>query len=223
MSLELDCSMSTYLYDQAMLAKLTKWGIPQTATLLAPDDIQTLYEVINHKNDDGGIKLPLITLNRRGNFNITNVAKRPLTINALTIARTKDKSMVLNAIPIELEYQLDIYTRKRVQADEYARELAFNFINYPDIEVILPYEGTNYHHKSMIILEGNIEDNSGVPERIIHGQFTRYTMRLKIDDAYLFDVRIRDTIKEVDWTTIPKDDKGESMTVKAKTNTLDDL
>ena len=51
--------MSTYLYDKAMLDKLKKWGISDNATLLAPDDTQTLYDVINDRNGDGGIQLPL--------------------------------------------------------------------------------------------------------------------------------------------------------------------
>lgn len=191
--------MSTYLYDEAIMNKLKRWGLPNSATLLSPNDIQNLYDIINQQNGDRGIALPLITLNRSGNFNITRVEKSPLSINALKIAKTKERSMQLNAIPIELEYQLDIYARQRVQADEYARELAFNFINYPEIEIIVPYEGANYTHKSMIILENDIVDNSNVPERIVHGQFTRYTMRLKVNDAYLFDVRLRDNIQKISW------------------------
>ena len=128
--------MSTYLYDEAIMNKLKRWGLPNSATLLSPNDIQNLYDIINQQNGDRGIALPLITLNRSGNFNITRVEKSPLSINALKIAKTKERSMQLNAIPIELEYQLDIYARQRVQADEYARELAFNFINYPEIEIV---------------------------------------------------------------------------------------
>ena len=35
-------------------------------------------------------------------------------------------------------------------------------------------------------------NNSDIPERLVSGQFTRMTMRIDIDDAYLFDVRYRD-------------------------------
>lgn len=210
--------MSTYLYDKAMLDKLKKWGISDNATLLAPDDTQTLYDVINDRNGDGGIQLPLITLTRKGNVTIRNANKQPLSINALTIARSLTNYATLNAVPIELQYQIDIFTRKRVQAEEYVRELIFNFINYPEIKICIPYEDANYWHKSMISLNTEIADNSAIPERLIHGQFTRYTMSVKIDDAYLFDVRIRDTIQKVEWTTYPdKNVEGESMVVKAET------
>ena len=38
----------------------------------------------------------------------------------------------------------------------------------------------------------DVEDNSSVPERLINGQFTRFTFNITIDDAYLWDTRIRD-------------------------------
>ena len=43
-----------------------------------------------------------------------------------------------------------------------------------------------------IRLTTEVRDNSAVPERLIPGQFTRYTIGINIDDAYLFDVRTRD-------------------------------
>ena len=47
-------------------------------------------------------------------------------------------------------------------------------------------------HNSNIRLSENIDDNSGIPERLIEGQFTRLTLSINIDDAYLFDYRIKD-------------------------------
>lgn len=41
-----------------------------------------------------------------------------------------------------------------------------------------------------------IQDNSAVPERLVAGQFTRLTMNLDIDDAYLWDVHER-TLKSI--------------------------
>ena len=41
-------------------------------------------------------------------------------------------------------------------------------------------------------MSSDISDNSDIPERLISGQFTRYTIQLEIDDAYLFDIRYRD-------------------------------
>jgi chorismate synthase len=69
------------------------------------------------------------------------------------------------------------------------------------------YIGT---HISNIRLTTEVEDNSDIPERLISGQFTRLTIGIDIDDAYLFDVRIRDNLSIVEgqlWTTTIVDGK----------------
>lgn len=208
--------MSVSLYDKAVLDKLYKWGLNNSSTILAPNDVQNLYEVYSDKTNDKELVLPLICLNRNGNFTIRNTNKRPLTVNALTINKNNKKLETLNAIPIEISYQLDIFTRLRTQADEYARELTFNFINYPELSIQIPYENTNYVHNSTMILDSEIQDNSSIPERLIHGQFTRYTMTFKIDNAYLFDVRIRDVIQGVEAKTYVDGEEDIKIEVKAK-------
>jgi len=105
--------MSVSLYDKAVLDKLYKWGLNNSSTILAPDDIQNLYEVYSDRTNDKELVLPLICLNRNGNFTIQNVNKQPLSLNALTISRNRNHLETLNAIPIEIDYQLDIFTRKR--------------------------------------------------------------------------------------------------------------
>ena len=194
--------MSVSLYDKAVLDKLYKWGLNNSSTILAPNDVQNIYEVYSDKTNDKELTLPLICLNRNGNFKIQNTNKRPLSVNAFRIGSNDKRLATLNAIPIEIDYQLDIFTRKRIQADEYARELTFNFINYPELSIEIPYENSNYIHNSSIILDGEIQDNSSIPERLIHGQFTRYTMTFKIDNAYLFDVRIRNVLQGVEMVSV---------------------
>ena len=62
-------------------------------------------------------------------------------------------------------------------------------------------------HDSNIRLSENIDDNSGIPERLIEGQFTRLTLSINIDDAYLFDYRIKDNWKvESELQTVIKND-----------------
>jgi len=51
---------------------------------------------------------------------------------------------------------------------------------------------------------------------LIHGQFTRYTMTFKIINAYLFDVRIRDTIQGVEAQTIVDNEEDVKMEVRAR-------
>ena len=97
--------------------------------------------------------------------------------------------MSLNFIPIKLDYQLDIYTRYQKEADEYVRNFIFNIINYNKIIIDVPYYDEYFEHTSTIRVGNDVHDNSNIPERLIPGQFTRYTLDINIDDAYLWDIR----------------------------------
>lgn len=46
-------------------------------------------------------------------------------------------------------------------------------------------------HNANIRLEGTATDNSEIPERLIAGQFTRFTIPIYVDDAYIFDYRFK--------------------------------
>ncbi|MBO5711334.1 MAG: hypothetical protein J6R47_00710, partial [Acholeplasmatales bacterium] len=114
-----------------------------------------------------------------------------------------------NAIPIGIAYQLDIYTRYLEEADEYARNFIFNIINYPKLTIELPYESQGIKHDANIRITSDIDDNSDIPERLIPGQFTRLTLGINIDDAYLFDVRVKDNLSIKEVSLIPETDPRE--------------
>ena len=103
--------------------------------------------------------------------------------------------MVLNAIPISIQYQLDIYTRYLKEADAYCRDFIFNIINHPNVKIVVPYNDANFEHNSTLRVSADVEDNSDIPERLIAGQFTRMSLSLDIDDAYLWDTKIRKNVE----------------------------
>lgn len=107
---------------------------------------------------------------------------------------TTSSAQHLNVIPIRLTYQLDIYTRYNEEAEEYIRNFVFNIINHPKLTINIPYNGYNEIKNANLTLDSTITDNSDIPERLIAGQFTRKTLTIIIDDAYLWDVKIKDTI-----------------------------
>lgn len=184
--------MSTYLYDNALIDKIKGWTSSSDITIYAPDDTKRLFEVISDTNNDRSVKLPLIAISRKKGYQITNTNSRPLSYDGLTLDASIEKSIQLNAIPIQLSYQLDIYTRYFKEADEYARNLIFNFINFPVLSVIIPYNDSKILHKSVVEIATDVDDNSDIPERFVHGEFTRLTLNLNVPDAYLWDVRLRD-------------------------------
>lgn len=183
--------MSVGLYDQAFLDKLNNWTRDTKVTVYGQQDLKRIIETEADKNNDQ-ISLPFIILRRIGGFNVLNTSKRPLSFDGATLDANHDIASQLNAIPISISYQLDVYTRYFEEADQYARNLVFNIINYPKLDIVIPYNDENRIHHANIRLQAEVEDNSDIPERLIPGQFSRMSMKIDIDDAYLFDVRYRD-------------------------------
>lgn len=188
--------MSIKMYDDAVLAKFKEWTKKvKNLHIYGPGNTVQLFETIADETNDTPIKLPIISITRPGGYTILNPHKNVRTYDAITLDADKEKSLILNFIPIQIDYQLDIYTRKFEEADAYARELIFNMINHPVLQIQIPYLGVNRPHNGVIRLAQNVEDNSNVPEmHMKYGQFTRFTLNFNIDDAYLWSVRERDNI-----------------------------
>lgn len=189
--------MAVRFYDDALLAKLRRWTPENQVQLTGVNETRRLFEVIADKTNDSTIKLPLIALSRNGGYTIQSKYKQPKSYNGSLLQATMDNGTRLNAIPIGISYQIDIYARHLAEADEYARNIVFNIINYPKLNIEIPYENVGITHDANIRLTTDVEDNSDIPERLIPGQFTRFTIGIDIDDAYLFDVRIKDNMSIV--------------------------
>lgn len=196
--------MAVYLYDEALVNKIKMWTQNTDIHVYGPNETSRLFATIADENNDNPIKLPLISISRPEGFTVTNTNKQPLAFDGLMTEASYEKSIMLNAIPISLSYQIDIYTRYQKEADEFVRNLIFNIINFPVVTVKIPYNSADIEHDSQIILDGSITDNSDVPERIVPGQFTRYTLNISLPDAYLWDVRVRDNVHVEDVFLIPQ-------------------
>ncbi len=190
--------MAVRFYDEALVAKLKKWTQDTDVTLLGVNETKRRFEVLADKNNDQPIKLPLITLSRNGGYTILSKNKKPLSYDGNTFVRSNERSALLNGIPISIQYQIDIYTRYLEEADEYARNIVFNIVNYPKLNIEIPYEDLGITHDANIMLNSDVDDNSDIPERLIPGQFTRLTIGIVIDDAYLFDVHIKKNLSIVE-------------------------
>lgn len=187
--------MSSLGYDDALLSKIKNWIKDDSLRVVSPDEVRKLFEMNIDTSDDKPIKLPLIVLRRLSPIRILNVSKRPLTFDGYRDSINSKKGNQLNAIPIQIDYQIDIYTRYLEESDEYLRNFVFNIINYPRLEIEIPYNDSKLTAYANIRLNPDLEDNSDIPERLVQGQFTRRTISIYIDDAYLFDYRTKDTIK----------------------------
>lgn len=190
--------MAVRFYDEALLKKFQKWTADTQVHLTGINETKRLFEVVADTNNDRPIQFPLIALSRNGGYTIQEKYKQPRSYNGSALVVTTDSGAKLNAIPIGISYQIDIYTRELAEADEYARNIVFNIINYPKLNIEIPYEDSGLTHDANIRLITDVEDNSDIPERLISGQFTRFTIGIDIDDAYLFDVRVKDNLSIVE-------------------------
>lgn len=141
----------------------------------------------------------------------------------MVIRSTDEYGRQLNAIPIEISYQVDVYTRYFQEADAYMRDIVFNIINHPIVTVQIPYLGEDKPHESKITVQSDIIDNSDIPERLVKGQFTRLSLNFTVEDAYLWDVRDRKNVTISDKflnIDIRKDDVD--YVIEHVSNTLED-
>lgn len=190
--------MSASLYDKALVNKLQNWIKDDTLKITSPNETRRLFEYRADITNDNPIKLPLITLRKDPTMTVLQTNKKPMTFDGWRKDNNGVRGSQLNGVPIQLNYQIDIYTRYEEEAEEYLRNFIFNIINYPKLEIEIPYNSSNIRHISNIRLMPDIQNNSDIPERLIPGQFTRYTISINIDDAYLWDYRTKDNAKIVD-------------------------
>ena len=183
--------MAISYYDNALCNKLKNWVGDSNIKITGPEETRRLFQYRADINNDGPILLPLITLRRGNDIQILSVNKKPLVFDGLTLNANKHQSDQLNGIPINISYQIDIFTRYFKEADEYVRNFIFNIIKFPKLEIEIPYNNANIKHNANIKLEGTVTNNSDIQERLIAGQFTRFTIPIYIDDAYLWDYKIR--------------------------------
>ena len=176
--------------------------------ITGPAETRRLFEYRADISDDKPLTLPIITLTRGNDIEILSTNKKPLTYDGMTMEANTRKSAQLNGIPIKLTYQIDIYTKFFKEADEYLRNFIFKLINFPKLLIQIPYNGANIEHTSNIILDTTVTDNSDIPERLVPGQFTRMTLSLTVDDAWLFDYKIRNNYTvEYDWDVVLESDR----------------
>ena len=195
--------MAVRYYDEALAKKIESW-LPEAKGLrvLKPEETKRLFKINADMRNDEALKLPIFALSRKARVRITNTNKKPMTFDGLKIkAYDMEGNVVpstamfkLNAIPMTLEYQFDIYTKELAEADEYMRNFVYNFINYPNVTITIPYNDCNLKHESTVYMYEDVEDTSDIPERIVPGEFTRYTFTLTIDNAYLFSAPIKNNL-----------------------------
>lgn len=190
--------MAIGLYDEAVAAKINAW-LPKdknrSIQILKPDETQRLFEIEADEKNDKPLSLPLIALARNTTIDILGPTMTPKSFDGLMLESDGQHTLQLNAIPISLSYQMDIYTRRFDEGDELLREFIFKLINNPQIVIELPYNNKKIKQVATIRLQDQVEDTSAISERLFPGQFTRWTLRFNIEGAYLYSVPYVENVK----------------------------
>lgn len=184
--------MAVRYYDDVLVAKINKWT-PSTSTLrvLKPSETKRFFELSADDSKDKPLTLPCVALSRNNDIELAVNIKTPKSYAGLKLNQAPTETLIMNAIPIKVQYQLDIYTKTDEEGDEYLRQYLFKLINNPVIKIVVPYNGVNIEQIANIRVLNTISDTSEMSERLFPGQFVRWTIQLEIQDAFLYDVPYR--------------------------------
>lgn len=183
--------MAINYYDEAITQKIKGWLADSSKLrVLSPDESMRLIQLNAEDTGDKPLKLPLISISRNKDIEIESAIKQNKSFDGLIIDQDDIASTAvhLNVIPIKTTYQLDIYTKKRIEADEYVRQYLFKLINNPQISIEIPYNGYNVKHTANLRVLNTVSDTSDIATHIFPGQFYKWTIQLELQDGFLFSI-----------------------------------
>ena len=201
--------VGVYAYDQAIVDDFkirfnyTKDGKLKTNNNVYITNSENVFNIIGDIENDN-IQFPIISITRLGwslvNFSNDFQNNSGLLYGYMDDEKTNRKKQVrLQAIPINIDYQIDIWTQNRIDNDILARELVWYYYQNPQMQVKIPH-GLNVNHVFNVFFELDVTDNSDISEHNSRGRYYRQTFGLTVDDAYLWkssvkNVPIIDSIK----------------------------
>ena len=186
--------MAISYYDEAITQKIKNWLADSSKLrVLSPDESNRLIQLAADDSNDAPLKLPIIAISRNKDIELESAIKQNKSFDGyiLDSNATRATTVHMNVIPIKTTYQLDIYTKKRIEADEYVRQYLFKLINNPQIIVEVPYphkDNCVLRHTANLRVLNTISDTSDIPTHIFAGQFYKWTIQLELQDGFLFSI-----------------------------------
>ena len=183
--------MAISYYDEAVTQKIKCWLADSSKLrVLSPDESTRLFQLTAEENNDGPITLPILAISRGKDIEIESAIKQNKSFDGFIIEKDgiTGTTVHVNVIPIKTTYQLDIYTKKRIETDEYVRQYLFKLINNPKILIEIPYNGYTIKHPANLRVLDTVSDTSDIPSHLFSGQFYRTTIQLELQDGFLFSI-----------------------------------
>ena len=183
--------MAIGYYDEAITQKIKGWLADSSKLrVLSPDESTRLIQLEAEDSEDKPLTLPLIAISRNKDIEIENAIKQNKSFDGLVVLNDNNtKTTVhLNVIPVKTIYQIDFYTKKRIEADEYVRQYLFKLINNPQIIIEIPYNNYIIKHTANLRVLGTVSDTSDISTHVFPGQFYKWTIQLELQDGFLFSI-----------------------------------
>jgi hypothetical protein len=183
--------MAISYYDEAIVQKIKSWLADSSKLrVLSPDESNRLIQLTADDTNDKPLKLPIIAISRNKDIELENAIKQNKSFDGFIIDKDEKTATTvhMNVIPIKTTYQLDIYTKKRIEADEYVRQYLFKLINNPQIIIEIPYNNYVVRHTANLRVLNTISDTSDIPTHLFAGQFYKWTIQLELQDGFLFSI-----------------------------------
>ena len=186
--------MAISYYDEAITQKIKNWLADSSKLrVLSPDESSRLIQLAADDSKDKPLKLPLIAISRNKDIELESAIKQNKSFDGFILDQDEDTATTvhMNVIQIKTTYQIDIYTKKRIEADEYVRQYLFKLINNPQIIIEVPYphrDNCVLRHTANLRVLNTISDTSDIPTHIFAGQFYKWTIQLELQDGFLFSI-----------------------------------
>jgi hypothetical protein len=183
--------MAINYYDEAITQKIKGWLADSSQLrVLSPDEYTRLIQLNAEDNSDQPLKLPVLAISRNKDIEIESAIKQNKSFDGLIIGKDEATATTihLNVIPIKTTYQIDIYTKKRIEVDEYIRQYLFKLINNPQIIIEIPYNNYIVKHTANLRVLNTVSDTSDITTHLFPGQFYKWTIQLELQDGFLFSI-----------------------------------
>lgn len=201
--------MAINYYDEAITQKIKGWLADSSKLrVLNPDETNRLIQLKAEDSEDKPLTLPLLAISRNRDIEIESAIKQNKSFDGWVLEKDKTTDTVvhMNVIPIKTSYQIDIYTKTRIEVDEYVRQYLFKLINNPQIIVEIPYNNHVVRHTANLRVLSPVSDTSDISTHLFPGQFYKWTIQLELHDGFLFSIPQKGgwRISSVEVTTADK-------------------
>lgn len=167
--------MSLELYDKALKEKLE--NVFPNVILAPPDD------AFSRSNEDGKVKLPLISAWRLSNPINFEEFNHYETFTGRRSRQLQDNMVLTEGLPITITYQIDIWAQKREYADGIYRELVYYLMTNPNLQLKIPSVDSPVDFSMKLTdVDTSTDYASFDSNNIVH----RYTLTYEVPYAKLF-------------------------------------